>query len=102
MANPQLDTIIRAYLQAADAKKAAETKYNQLRDELMAVLDSEGLQKYKGAFAAISICERKMYSFPAEIIRSQELLKAEEKAAIKTGTATIAGVTRYPRVTVTE
>jgi hypothetical protein len=43
-----------------------------------------------------------MYSFPAEIIRSQELLKAEEKAAIKTGTATIVGVTRYPRVTVTE
>jgi hypothetical protein len=102
MANPQLDTIIRAYLQAADAKKAAEAHYNELREELMAVLDTEGLQRYSGAFAKLTVCERKMYSFPAEIIRSQEILKAEEKAAIKTGAATIASVTRYPRVTVTE
>lgn len=102
MANPQIDTIIRAYLQAAEAKKAAEAHYNELREELMAVLDSEGLQKYKGAFANLTVCERKMYNFPAEIVRSQEILKAEEKAAIKIGSATIAAVTRYPRVTVTE
>ena len=102
MANPQLDTIIRAYLQAAEAKKAAEARYNKLREELMAVLDSEGLKRYAGAFAKLTVCERKMYSFPAEIVRAQELLKAEEKAAIRVGTAEVASVTRYPMVTVTE
>jgi hypothetical protein len=45
MANPQLDTIIRAYLRAADVKKAAEAYYNELREELMAVLDTEGTVK---------------------------------------------------------
>jgi hypothetical protein len=102
MANAQLDTIIRAYLQAHEAKKSAEADYNQLRDELMSVLDNEGLQRYAGAFAKLTVCERKQYNFPAEIVVEQEMLKAKEKAAIKTGTATIAGVTRYPRVTVTE
>jgi hypothetical protein len=102
MANPQLDTIIRAYLQAAEVKKTAEAHYNELREELMAVLDTEGLQRYTGAFAKLTVCERKSYSFPPEIVRAQEILKAEEKAAVKIGTAEIAGVTRYPRVTVTE
>ena len=102
MANPQLDTIIRAYLVAAEVKKTAEANYNQLREELMAVLDTEGLQRYAGPFAKLTVCERKSYSFPPEIVRAQEILKAEEKASIKVGTAEIAGVTRYPRVTVTE
>jgi len=102
VANPQLDTIIRAYLVAAEAKKAAEANYNQLRDELMAVLDNEGLQRYTGAFAKLTICERNSYSFPPEIVLAQEILKAEQKAAVKIGTAEIVGVTRYPRVTVTE
>jgi predicted type IV restriction endonuclease len=102
VANPQLDTIIRAYLVAAEAKKAAEANYNQLRDELMSILDAESLQRYAGPFARITVCERKSYSFPPEIVRAQEILKAEEKAAVKIGTAEIAGVTRYPRVTVTE
>jgi len=102
MANAQLDTLIRAYLAASEAKKSAEAAYNQLRDELVSVLDAEGLQRYTGAFAKLTVCERKNYTFPVEIVRAQELLKAEEKAAIKVGTAEIASVTRYPRVTVTE
>ena len=102
MANPQIDTILRAYLVAADDKKRSEEKYNKLREELMEVLNAEGLNRYTGAFAKLTICERKTYSFPPEIVRQQELLKAEEKAAIKVGAATIDSVTRFPRVTVTE
>lgn len=102
MANPQLDTIIRAYLLAADEKKAAETKYNQLREELMVVLNDEGLQKYTGAFAKLTICERKVYEYPADLIEADEILKARRKVAEKTGTALVINVTRYPRVTVTE
>lgn len=102
MANAYLDSIIRAYLQAAEEKKEAEAKYNKLRDELMEVLDNENLAKYKGAFANITIVERKSYDYPDDIVTEQEILKAKERAAIKTGQATIAKVTRYPKVTITE
>jgi len=102
MANAQLDAIIRAYLQAHEAKDEATKKYNQLRDELMEVLDAEGIQRYTGAFAKLTVCQRKVYGFPAEVILAKELAKAQEQAAIKTGAASVVGVTRYPKVTVTE
>lgn len=102
MANPQIDTILRAYLAAAEAKKAAEAHYEALREELLAALDAEGLSRYTGAFAKLTVCERKNYTFPAEVVLQQEITKAQEKAAIKVGSAEVKYVTRFPRVTVTE
>jgi hypothetical protein len=100
--NHQIDTIIRAYMAASDNKKAADAVYNQLREELMGILDAEGIKKYNGGFAVVSVCERKKYTYDDNIVRMEEILKAEKKAAEKTGNAHVEDVTRYPRVTLTE
>jgi hypothetical protein len=102
MTDPQLDTLIRAYAEAKDAKDAADQAFENIRQHLLISMDEEAMTSYTGAFARVSICERKSYAYPDNVVRMEELLKAEKKAAERTGYAQIRSVTRYPRVTMTE
>jgi hypothetical protein len=102
MTDPQLDALIRAYAEAKEAKDAATAAYENLRDHLMIAMDEEEMTSYTGAFAKVSICERKSYSYPYRIVCMEEELKAAKRSAERGGFATIRRVTRYPKVTMTE
>ena len=98
--NHEMDSIIRAFLNAKAAKEAAEAEYNNIRDMILVAMGDQ--KSYTGTFAKVAIVSRKHYLYPPEIIIQEENLKAAKKAAERIGTAKLLGPTIYPRVTVTE